>query len=227
MRVKGLAALLLFAACVPGGEDRLAPRVPGKPGLPRSRFHRFHVETTAVAPMIRHDLSLREIARLPGAYGSGLKTQGLTTIKHSMATHTRFSTAKGDAAVYAWFNDVILEVSIASTVIYIPKEYAPSSCEYQAVLVHERQHGRTARVQAEALAGKLEGALAIAEGLPTRFEPVVAADFAAAAETLKAAVAKVVDPVYEQYEKDEIVAQANLDRPDPYDAVYQKCAGWK
>ncbi len=205
----------------------LSRRDGSAPSGGHGRFHRFHVVATAVTPEISHDLTLREVARLPGAAERGLKTQGLTTIKHSMATHTRFSTTKGTASVYAWFDDVILEVSVSSTVIHIPKEYAPGSCEYEVVLEHERRHGRAAREQTALLAEKLEAALSSAEGLPTRFDPVIASNFDAAAETLKAAVAKVVDPVYERYEKDEAAVQAALDRPDPYDAVYRRCHDWR
>jgi hypothetical protein len=219
VRAPALLALAL-AACAPVVED-----LPAAPGAPRSRFHRFRVVVTAATPEIRSDLDLASVARLPGA-AKGLKTQGLTTIKHSMATHTRFSTTKGAAPVYAWFDDVILEVSVSSIVIHIPKEYPPGTCEYEAVLAHERQHGKAARAQAAALAERLESALAAAEGLPTRFDPVIAANFDAAADVLKAAVAKVVDPVYDVYEKEEAAAQAALDRPDPYDDVYRKCSGW-
>ncbi len=164
---------------------------------------------------------------MPGAAGSGLKTQGLSTIKHSMATHTRFSTAKGSNEVYAWFDDVILEVSISSVIIHIPKEYAPGSCEYQIVLEHERGHGRAARETAVKFAGKLESALGAATGVPTRFDPVISTTFDSASEKLKEAIAKIVDPVYDEYELDEKETQKRLDRPDPYDAVYKKCDGWK
>ncbi len=226
MRGRVLTALLLLAACAPSIIER-TPGTGERPGGGHGRFHRFKVQATTMPTEILHDLSLKEIGRLPGAAGSGLKTQGLTTVKHSLATHTRFSTATGTDSIYAWFDDVILEISISSVIIHIPKEYAPGSCEYDIVLEHERGHGRAARDMAVDVADKLERALAASEGIPTRFEPVVAVDFASAARQLKAAVAKVVDPVYERYEKDEKEAQDQLDRPDPYDAVYKKCDGWK
>jgi len=222
--VKALGLLmLLLAACGPRIQER--PPVPGTPGA--RRFHRFKVHATSVPTEIRHNLSLKEIGRLPGATGSGLKTQGITTLKHSLQTHTRFSTATGTKAVYAWFDDVILEVEISSDIINIPSEYPAGSCEYRIVLEHERGHGRVAREQAALLATKLERALTAAENLPTRFDPVIADSFEEAAERLKTAIAKIVDPVYDRYEKDEKEAQAKLDRPDPYDAVYRKCMGWK
>ena len=224
MKRRVLGLLILLAACTPSIIERPLTK-PGGSG--RSRFHRFRVQVTAVSMEIRHDLALREISLLPGAAGSGLKTQGITTIKHSLATHTRFSTARDTKSVYAWFDDVILEVEISSNIIHIPREYAPGSCEYRVVLEHERGHGRVARETAVDLAAKLERALAASDEIPTRFDPLVAADFVTASEQLKADIAKVVDPVYERYEKDEKEAQAQLDRPDPYEAVYRKCSGWK
>jgi hypothetical protein len=227
VRRRALGLLLLLAACAPPIIERPAPEVGVQPRANRDRFHRFRVQAAAVPTEIRHDLTLKDIARLPGAPGSGLRTQGITIIKHSLATHTRFSTATGRKAVFAWFEDVILEVEVSSDIIHIPAEYPKGSCEYQIVLEHERGHGRVAREQAAGLAGKLERALAASEGIPTRFDPVISTDFTAAADQLKADIAKVVDPVYDQYEKDEKEAQAQLDRPDPYDAVYRKCSGWK
>lgn len=228
MRARALAAaLLLSAACAPATLELPAPELPGRPVHGRSRFHRFKVQTTAVPAEIRRDLSREEISRLPGAAGSGLQTQGLTTIKHSLATHTRFSTAKGTKAVYAWFDDVILEVAVSSDIIHIPREYPPGSCEHQAVLEHERGHGRVAREMAVALAGRLERALMASDHIPTRFDPVISSDFATAAEHLKDDVAKVVDPIYDRFEAEHKAAQEKLDRPDPYDAVYRKCSGWK
>ncbi len=227
MKRRVLGLMLLLAACAPEIIERPLPPGPGSASVRRARFHRFRVKVAAAPTEIRHDLTLKEIARLPGAAGSGLKTQGLTTIKHSLATHTRFSTTTGTKAVYAWFEDVILEVEISSDIIHIPAEYPKGTCEYLIVLEHERGHGRVAREQAAILAGKLERTLSASEGIPTRFDPVISADFDSAAEHLKADIAKVVDPVYEQYEEDEKDAQARLDRPDPYDAVYRKCKGWK
>ncbi|UPT75637.1 MAG: hypothetical protein M0D55_08180 [Elusimicrobiota bacterium] len=227
--MRRFAAALLLAACAAPGPDAgpRSPREPAAPPTGRGRLHKFRVEATQAATEIRRDRTLKEIARMPGAAGSGLKTQGLTTIKHSLATHTRFSTARGDSAVYAWFDDVILELAVSSVVIHMPREYAPGSCEYEIVLAHERGHGRVAREQAVKAAAELEDALGAAEGLPTRFDPVIAPDFEAAARVLKAAIGKVIDPVYDRYERNEAEAQKALDRPDPYDAVYRKCTGWR
>lgn len=224
MKYRVLAFLLMLAAC---GPQIIEMKPAGRPEERRSKFHRFKVQVSAVPAEIRHDLTIKEISRLPGAAGSGLKTQGLSTIKHSLATHTRFSTTTGTEAVYAWFDDVILEVAISSVIIHIPKEYPPGTCEYDSVLEHERGHGAAAREQAVLLAGELERALAASEGIPTRFDPVIAANYTAAGERLKADIAKVVNPVYDRYEEKEKAVQAALDRPDPYDAVYKRCDGWK
>ena len=36
-----------------------------------------------------------------------------------------------------------------------------------------------------------------------------------------------MDPIYDVFEAEHKAAQKKLDRPDPYDAVYRKCTGWK
>ena len=193
----------------------------------RKVSRRFRVLATTVPNEIRHDLSLSEIAQLPGAAGSGLRTQGLSTIKHSLATHTRFKTVAGGEMVKAWFDDVILEVEIASVIIHIPKEYPEGSCEYEAVLAHERGHGRLARENAAELAGELEAEISLAGGLPTVSNPMESPDYSAVEDILRSSINRIINPIYERYEREERRGQAALDHPDPYDAVYRKCTGWK
>jgi hypothetical protein len=221
----GVLLPLLFSACAP--PKPAVQHLPVPHRAPRRSTYRFRVLATTVPNEIRHDLSLSEIARLPGAVGSGLKTQGLTTIRHSMATRTRFETATRSLFVKAWFDDVIVEVSISSVVIYIPKEYPEGSCEYNAVLEHERGHGKLARENAADLAGEIEAEISWATGLPTRKNPMESPDHSAVEEILKDSLSRITDPIYKRYEEVEMREQAALDRPDPYDAVYRKCWNWK
>ena len=219
--------LLLFAACVPPQSN--VQHLPVAHRAPRSRrsAYRFRVLATTVPNEIRHDLGLREIALLPGATGSDLRIQGLTTIRHAVATHTRFETATRSLFVKAWFDDVIVVVSISSVIIHIPLEYPEGSCEYEAVLAHEREHGKLARENAADLAGEIEAEISWATGLPTRKNPMESPDHTAVEDILKASISRITDPIYERYELDEKREQAALDRPDPYNAVYRKCRDWK
>lgn len=219
MRSRPIALLLLLAACAPSKIDR--------PASSRGRFHRFRVKATAAPNSIRHDLGLSEIARLPGGLSNSLHTQGVTAIRHGMATKTKFSSSTGDEAVSVWFDDVILEVSITSVTVYMPREYPVGSCEYLNVLEHERGHARAAREQAVYLASRLERTLGESAVLATPSDPVIADDYASAVAALKASIARIVDPVYAQYEKDAQAAQAALDAPALYAAVYRRCNGWK
>lgn len=200
---------------------------PSEPLIAGARHRRFRVMATAVPVKIRHDLPLSEIARLPGAARPGLRTQGLTLIRHSLATHTRFRTVSDERKVSAWFDDVILELRLSSVTIHIPREYRESSCEYKAVLLHETGHVAQARRSVAAAARRLEAALAPAEGLPSSVLPLTAADFESAAEALRVSIAHLIDPIYDGYEKSEAEAQSALDTPDPYDVVYRSCSGWK
>ncbi|MBI3288494.1 MAG: hypothetical protein HYZ74_03130 [Elusimicrobia bacterium] len=212
------ALALLAASCGPRLVERPAP-------FSRASRH-FRVVSRAAPVVIRRDLDLSQVARLPGAAGSGLRTQGLTVIRHSLATHTNFRSEVGGTAITAWFDDVILELSVSSTTIYIPKEYREGTCEYNAVLQHERGHARLGREHAAAAARELEAALASAD-LPTRAAPLVSVDYLAVAATLKASLGRIIDPVYKSYEAEDIRRQALLDEPDPYLSVYQACKGWR
>lgn len=225
MRPGPLAALALsLAACAPGA-PYVPDRMPEDRPRPR-RTTRFKVATASAPMRVRHDLSRAEIAELPGAKGSRLKTQGLTLVKRSLATHTRFSTSNDERTVRAWFDDVIVTLSVASITIFIPKEYAKGSCEYKAVLEHERGHGRIAMERAAVAAKRLEDALAHAKDLPERAAPIEADSHDAAAKALQEKVQSVLGPVYDRFEDDLEAAQASHDRPDPYDEVYRRCKDW-
>jgi len=118
-------------------------------------------------------------------------------------------------------------VSLASVTIHIPREYAQGSCEHGMILAHERLHAEQAQRSLASVGLELEEALSWAEDLPDRTHPITAPDFAAAADALRARVARVVDPIYARYEKQEAERQAELDWPDPYEAVYRACKDWK
>ncbi len=57
--------------------------------------------------------------------------------------------------------------------------------------------------------------------------PLEAADRATAETALNAKIRKVVTPVYEKYKENLASAQAELDKPELYQWVSKRCAGWK
>lgn len=220
-----LASLAFLAACAP---KRIHP-VSAPPGAVAHtrRIGRFKAEVRIAPFTNRTDLTLAQVGKLPVAARKGLKTQGITLIKRSMAVNTRFTTATRRGSVQAWFDAVTVELAIDEAVIHIPTEYPAGSCEYRAIFEHERKHARLAGEKAKEFRERLEDAMIYAEDLPTAEFPMKASDAGDAAEQLKRKIAAVTDPVYREFEESLDRAQDELDRPDPYDAVYKACSGWR
>ena len=165
--------------------------------------------------VLRRDLGLSEIAAETRGPGGAGKQQGLTVVEHQLSYRTlvRRETTRGRTCV--WFDEVRVDLTPASIQIFVPREYPENSCEYLAVLAHEREHERVHREHLAEATLAISGALTAARWLPAKGNP------------LEAKIRKVVTPVYEKYKEELTIAQADLDRPDLYQWVSKRCSGWK
>lgn len=219
---RAAALLLLLAACGKPAEESACPH---DPGFDRSGVIKVRADHRPA--VLRHDLGLAEIARLAdGSSGAG-RTQGLTVVDNQLAFRTlvNMETSRGRTCV--WFDEVGVDLTPASVRIYVPREYPVDSCEYLAVLEHEREHESVHQERLAAAAVEIERALTDARWLPARGNPLETEDRATAEAALNAKIRKVVTPVYESYKRELGRAQADLDRPDLYQWVAKRCAGWK
>jgi hypothetical protein len=222
MRFAAAAVLLLLGACRDTVPESACPH---DPGFDRSKVIRVRAgEPPAV---LRRDLDLAAIAKeSAGSVGAG-RAQGLTEVDNQLAFRTLVNgeTARGRTCV--WFDEVNVDLTPASVQIFVPREYPEGSCEYDAVLAHEREHERVHRERLAAAAREIERALTEARWLPARGNPLEAEDRASAEAALNVKLRKVVTPVYERYKAELGSAQSELDRPELYQWVSKRCAGWK
>ena len=218
------AVLLLLAGC--GGErPGNGPACPHDPALERSPAIRVRADERPAA--VRRDLDLAAIGReSAGSAGAG-RAQGLTAVDNQLAFRTLVKTEASRGRSCVWFDEVRVDLTPASVQIFVPREYPESSCEYEAVLAHEREHVRVHRERLAAAARDIERALAEARWLPARGTPLEAEDGDSARAALEAKIRKAVAPAYEKYKTELGAAQAELDRPDLYQWVSKRCAGWK
>lgn len=216
------ALLLLLAACGRSGDSRDEAACPHDPGFDRSKVVRVRADFPPA--VLRRDLDLAALAK--ESAGSG-RTQGLTQVENQLAFRTLVNaeTTRGRACV--WFDQVLVDLTPASVQIFVPREYPEDSCEYLAVLAHERDHERVHRERLTAAAKEIEEALTTARWLPARGNPLEADDRATVEAALTAKIRKVVTPVYTKYKEELALAQAELDRPDLYQWTTKRCAGWK
>lgn len=224
LKIIPVLGILIMSSCgrkEPGNETAC----PHDPGFDRSKLVRVRAEVPPA--VLRRDLGLTALAnRSGGLVGSG-RLQGLTVVDHQLAYRSLVNaeTARGKTCV--WFEEVRIDMTPASLQIYVPSEYSENSCEYLAILAHEREHERVHAERLAAAAAEVSAALNAAKWLPARGNPLETDDRLAAEAALKAKIAKVVTPVYDKFKTDLGAAQDELDRPDLYQWVSKRCSGWK
>lgn len=208
------ALLLALAAC---GK---APSGGCPQDLSFDRSGLIRVRAAAPPAAIRRDLSL---ARLAKESGMAAGTQGLTVVGHSTEFRLKLREERG----CAWLESVDVDLSPRSVEILIPSEYAEGSCEYDAVLAHEREHERVHAEKLAEAAERVRRALAAAAWLPAKGNPLAVRDLDAAKAGLEAKARKVVVPEISLYKDELKAAQAELDSPALYRWTSQRCSGWK
>ncbi|MEQ1919117.1 MAG: hypothetical protein ABL955_07965, partial [Elusimicrobiota bacterium] len=136
--------------------------------------------------ILRRDLDLAGIAaETHGPTGEG-KQQGLTEVEHQLAFHTLVNTEAVRGRSCVWFDEVHVNLTPASIQIFVPREYSENSCEYLAVLAHEREHERVHREYLTSAVKEIEDALTAAKWLPAKGNPLETADLTQAQAALEA-----------------------------------------
>lgn len=222
MRAMALAGLL--AACAKPPEET-GPACPHDPSVPREGA--VTVQATIPPATLRHDLDLKALAvESQGTVGFG-RLQGLTEVEHRLDVRTLMSLAPSRGRACVWLSKVTVDLTPGSVVIFVPKEYPEGSCEYDAVLEHERGHERVHRERLEKAAAEMRAGLDAARWLPLKGNPIEAADKAAAQAALEEKIRKVVHPAFEKFKWELTIAQAELDTPALYRWVTARCQDWK
>lgn len=218
-----LAAALLLSAC--GRRDGGGGACPHDPSFDRSRL----VRVRAVSPpaVLVRDLDIAALTKRTAAASMPGRSQGLTEVEHQLnfASKVSFESSRGRTCV--WMEEVGVDLTPAAVRILVPREYPDGSCEYDAILAHEREHERVHSERLALAADEIRVALADAKWLPARGNPLETADQKEAEAALNERIRKVVTPVYAKYKEDLAAAQADLDRPDLYQWVSKRCTGWK
>jgi hypothetical protein len=217
----GLAALFMPAAC------RKAPEAPAgcvqDPGFDRSASFRVHAE--APPAVLRRDLGLAALGRESGTATE--RPQGLTKVDHQVRFRSRLRVEETRAGACAWFEEAVVDLTPRSVEIFVPSDYAEGSCEYEAILAHEREHERVHAERLAAGARRVSEALAAASWLPAKGNPAAAASKPQAESELDAKLRRAVMPAVALYKEDLRAAQAELDAPALYQWTSKRCQGWK
>jgi hypothetical protein len=222
-------ARLLFAlACAVCAACK--PEHSGPPCRPEAGFDRSKVIKVLNAnrpAVIHNDLPLSKLAEMSPLIGSEKgKLQGLTSVDHSMAVRFRPG-IEGESPACVWFEQLTVDVTPAAVDILVPSEYPPGSCEYEAVLAHEREHEAVHRELLEKTAIEVRGVLDRFADLPTRGKPAMAATRKGVEAELSTMISHEIEPAFERFKAELAERQAALDAPGTYAWVRKRCTGWK
>ncbi len=216
------AAAILLLACAACG--RPAPDAACSPDPAFDRSGLVRVRADAPAARVRRDLSLAGLQR---EAGTAAGTQGLTKVDHATRINLNLRHETGGGRSCAWLEGVEVDLSPRAVEILIPSEYPEGSCEYEAILAHEREHERVHRESLAEAAKRARAALESAAWLPAKGNPASSAGPDAAESALGAEVDKVVLPIIAEYKESLKASQAELDAPALYRWTSQRCSGWK
>jgi hypothetical protein len=222
-----LLAWALAAAC--GRGPSAGPACPHD--LSYGREVELEVVLSTFTTTIRRDLSLAELARLPGteALGPGGKLQGLTVATQELRYNTGIAVSSRlfGGPSCAWIDHLKIDITPRKSEIIIPNEYPVDSCQYDQILAHERTHDDTTRDALSEAADDLRRALRKTDWLPSRGTPIAVADRAEAEKRIEAMVDKAAKPVYDAYLAHLKERQAIIDLPENYRWVSRRCPSWQ
>jgi hypothetical protein len=173
--------------------------------------------------------TLAEIDALhPVKKPKGVLSQGLTVAEYRLHYSANLEGAcdKGCAAACAWVGAFAVDLTPVAVRIHIPKEYRMGSCEYEQLMLHERQHDLLHRRRLGELAQNMREALARAESRADLVGPIEAPDRKDAFELLTSRMEKVMRPIYDEHLRRLRDENAALDSAKEYRRLGRACRNW-
>ena len=124
-----------------------------------------------------------------------------------------------------WLASADVELSYQQLDVNIAAEYEPGSCQYEAILDHEKEHVEVARSIMSPYAQRIEQALTIL-AIPTSHLPTVADSPEIALQDADAVFEQALSPVSEQMNRLLDERQAEVDMFANYRRMWRSCRRW-
>jgi hypothetical protein len=124
-----------------------------------------------------------------------------------------------------WVASADVELSYHQLDVNIAAEYKPGSCQYAAILDHEKQHVRVAQKIMSPYAQQIKQALTTLS-IPTPDLPSVADSPEQAREEVQEVFRRVLLPVRDQMNKLVRARQAEVDTLQNYRRTFKQCRRW-
>jgi hypothetical protein len=192
-------------------------------GFPNAPYD-INVQIKFPEPRIDHTRNIAELGKISGL-GHNVRALGLMKPKFTIETRPRAQgVPMGDKFCF-WITSFDVNLHYRSVDVFIASEYPVGSYPYRAILAHERDHVRVAKLNLEEFAPRVSRALTSLL-IPTGQEPVMVASAKQARKEVKAISNELLQPVYKEMMQSLVQAQKIVDSPRSYAHVRRKCKNW-
>lgn len=223
-RVWAVFAVLTVAWPVSALAEMSCPRPPGlaEPVLD------FQVVEPRV--VLRHDVDLRGLPRIDGhveQLPSNWTVQGLTMLNDRLDIQASWKEQRfSDGHVCLWPQAIKVMLGSAEEKVYVAADYPEGSCEYNAILGHEKRHVAINGESLRAHAGQIRQALM--EGIRAS-TPLPLSQPTADKSLLSRRLSSFAGPAVSQLRTDLMARNHEIDTPDAYRAEQARsgCRNWK
>jgi hypothetical protein len=174
----------------------------------------------------RFGLDSPAIAKIADENGMpGLKSEipfGLTIGRYNLEVTVNSESNRDGSGYCTELRAAHVEIGLKQLDVIIDRRFAPGSCERQAVLDHEAEHVEVFRAALRSYLPALERALghiALPRAIPV-------ADRNAARAAYVDPITDALKPLLTALNSHARAANARLDTPESYAAVFKRCHGW-
>ncbi len=213
----GLALALMWLSCA---GPALAAVCPSESGS-----YRVDVLIEMPPVTIHHNHSRAQLGLL-AFHGPTNRILGITASKLRAGTSTRYGNRplEGEGVCF-WVDHIEVMLRYEALDIYIASDYTRASCQYQAILTHEKRHTGVARSYLDDYVQTIRSALA-SLAIPKPRDPRLVESVTSAQEKTQATIGKLLKPVIAKLRKTMEKAQNRIDSVAEYRRVETQCPKW-
>jgi hypothetical protein len=222
-----IRAGLFIAGLMAGGmfPDRAAANVADCP-QPET-VPRVILETGFAQPTLDTSKSASQLATIlasqKGASAVG-NAVGLTSTRPTYSYQTRISAQQVERQRYCVFlTDLTIRFQYESVLVYVARQYQPSTCPYHVTLDHELRHVALYRRGYEAFLPRLN---ARAEEVARQVNPMAASSQATAKQVHLRRIQRELEPLFQAFFQEQRARNLEMDTPQAYGLERDKCRDW-
>ena len=220
-RLRVLTAVFLLALAGLGWAGPVAAAV----CPPATGSYRVEVVIEMPPVEIHHDYSRAQLGLL-AFHGPSDRILGVTASNLRAGTSTQYGhrPLEGEGVCF-WVDHIEVLLRYEALDIYIASEYKRASCQYQAILSHEKKHAEVARTYLDDYVQVIRSQLA-SLSIPKPRDPRLVDSVTEAEEKTQATIHKLLEPVIARLRKDMEEAQNKIDTRAEYRRVEKQCPKW-